>query len=160
MIAGITGHQNLGDALEWVRHALRHEVTQRVITRGLTSLAVGADQLFAEVLATTGIAYEAIIPCQKYEEAFTDDAARDRLHHLLAKSARVKRLPYERPSEEAFLAAGQCIVMRCELLFAVWDGWPARGTGGTGDIIAFAKARRRRWVHINPVERSVREQPC
>jgi hypothetical protein len=32
-------------------------------------------------------------------------------------------------------------VDRSDVLLAVWDGQPARGPGGTGDVVAYARAR-------------------
>lgn len=156
MIVGITGHQNLGDARAWVRQVIAEEVAQRRVARGLTSLATGADQLFAEVLLEIGVPYETLIPCARYEHTFTDAAARTQFQRLLATSVRVEQLPYDNCSEHCFLAAGQRIVIGCELLVAVWNGEPARGLGGTGDIVSFARSRRRSWIHIDPVGRAVR----
>lgn len=155
LIAGITGHQDLGEAGDWVRDVLRAESQRRDVTRGLTSLAVGADQTFAEVMAALGLPYEAIIPCSGYENTFADDPARDRFHRLRAGAAHVEQLPFGEPSERAFMEAGRYIVTHCEMLFAVWNGLPARGLGGTADIVSLAESVGQPWVHINPIDRTV-----
>ena len=67
--------------------------------------------------------------------------------------------PFPGPSEQAFLEAGKYIVTHCELLFAVWNALPARGVGGTADIVMFAKSVNRPWIHIKPGERTVRYVP-
>ena len=41
------------------------------VTQGLTSLAVGADQLFAKQLFERKIPYLAVIPCERYERTFS-----------------------------------------------------------------------------------------
>jgi hypothetical protein len=51
----------------------------------------------------------------------------------------VNELPYPTPTEAAYFAAGKLIVNRCDLLLAVWDGQPAGGLGGTGDIVGYAR---------------------
>jgi hypothetical protein len=51
----------------------------------------------------------------------------------------VTRLDYAEPTEEAFLAAGKSVVDNCQVLIAVWDGKPARGLGGTADIVRYAR---------------------
>jgi len=66
------------------------------------------------------------------------------------------QLPYPGPSEEAFFAAGREIVEHCDLLFAVWDGAPARGLGGTADIVAFAMDRGRKTIQLHRASHSVR----
>jgi hypothetical protein len=42
--------------------------------------------------------------------------------------------------ELAYLAAGVRVVELADVLFAVWDGKPARGTGGTAEIVERAMA--------------------
>ena len=37
-----------------------------------------------------------------------------------------------------------------DLVLAVWDGMPAKGTGGTADIVAFADAHGKEVVQIWP----------
>ena len=58
---------------------------------------------------------------------------------MLKAAHAVTRLDYAEPSEEAFLAAGTSVVDNCEALIAVWDGKPARGLGGTADIVRYAR---------------------
>jgi len=157
VIIGITGHRSLGGpATEaWVRAALTDEIAQRPIHRGLSSLAVGADQLFAEILISAHIEFEAVIPCAGYEATFRDDVERIRFYHLVARAATVHRLPFDAPSEPAFLAAGAWIASHCDLLIAVWNGLPARGIGGTAEVVALAQTQGRRWLHIDPVRRTI-----
>jgi hypothetical protein len=39
---------------------------------------------------------------------------------------------------------------QCDALVAVWDGQPARGRGGTADIVAYARKKRRplAWIKM------------
>ncbi len=41
----------------------------------------------------------------------------------------------------AYRAAGVATLDRSDLLIAIWDGGPSRGTGGTVDVIGTARAR-------------------
>ena len=72
MKIGISGHQNLGsmNVVDWVRAQIKDELTKRDFSSGVSSLAEGADQLFAEVVLTLGKLLEVIIPCHNYESAF------------------------------------------------------------------------------------------
>jgi hypothetical protein len=110
---------------------------------GVSSLAEGADQLFAEHVLAAGGVLEAILPCEGYASSMTAAAGRARFEDLRRAAETVITLPFSRPSEQAFLAAGQALVDRCDHLFAVWDGRPARGLGGTADVVAYARARGR-----------------
>jgi hypothetical protein len=157
VIVGVTGHQNLGDenAVEWIRDALNRQITEHPISRGLSSLALGADQLFVEALRAAQIAYDAVIPCENYESTFADTVTRARYQRLLADAARIHTLPYSSPSEEAFFAAGKWIVLHCDLVIAVWNGKPARGLGGTADVVAFVGAEGKPWIHIDTTKLTI-----
>lgn len=157
MIAGIAGHQNIGDAtaVTWTRSALMDLLGRFPISLGLTSLAVGADQLFAEVLLEKHLPFDAVIPCARYEEAF-ETLSLVYFKDLLSKASSQVVLPYPFPSEEAFWNAGKYIVDHSDLVFAVWDGDAARGLGGTGDVVAYASSVGRKVLHVNPVVRTTR----
>ncbi len=62
-------------------------------------------------------------------------------------------LDFEEPGEEAYMAAGQEIVRLAELMIAVWNGAPAAGLGGTGDVVRHARQSGRKVWHLNPVTR-------
>jgi hypothetical protein len=59
--------------------------------------------------------------------------------------------------EDAYLSAGHRIVDLSEILFAVWNGKPAKGKGGTADVVDYAKQQRRPMIQINPVTRTVQK---
>ena len=110
---------------------------------GVSSLAEGADQLFAAHVLAVGGVLEAIVPCEDYINSLATESGRARYEQLRNAAGRVITLPFPQPSEEAFLAAGQALVDRCDHLFAVWDGRPARGLGGTADVVSYARSRGR-----------------
>ena len=53
----------------------------------------------------------------------------------------MERLPFVESTVQAHLTAGQAVVDRSERLVAVWDGKPARGIGGTADIVSYARQK-------------------
>lgn len=140
---GITGHQRIpADALPYVLAELRallssidDEVT------GVTSLAAGADQLFAGLVLACGGELHAVIPARRYADSFTEPEELERYRDLVARASSVETLEYDEPCEEAYLAAGERVVDLSRRLVAVWDGEPARGKGGTADIVAYAARR-------------------
>ncbi len=110
---------------------------------GLTSLAEGADQIFGFAVLAAGGLLHAIIPSESYEQSFDSSSSRDAYTALRALAGATTILPFSTPDEDAYLAAGHEVVDRCEILVAVWDGKPAAGKGGTGDVVAYARARER-----------------
>lgn len=141
-VVGVTGHQNLtAKSIPHVRRAVRDVLASRSPVVGLTALAEGADQVFAEVVLALGGTVVAVVPAHGYIDTFASREAQDRYLRLLAEAQEVIELPYERPTEEAFFAAGREVVDRSNLLLAVWDGQSAGGLGGTADIVAYARER-------------------
>ena len=137
---GVTGHQQLP---EGVRIHAEQAITELLRDRpppviGLSSLAEGADQIFADVLLRSGGILHAVIPCWGYASTF-DEAGRQNYLRLLGEARSVTTLAYAKPSEQAFDAAGQYIAENCDLLVAIWDGQPARGHGGTADAVEYAR---------------------
>lgn len=154
MSVGVTGHQELPDARmwDWVGSAIDHEIARlpKPLT-GVTCLAVGADQVFARSVLKNGGCLLHVKPFSDYERTFEPKALREYLE--LSKGAVVDVLSVCGSDEDAFFAAGKRVVDRSECLFAIWDGEPARGKGGTADIVAYATKKRVPIVHFNPIQR-------
>jgi hypothetical protein len=141
MALGVTGHQTIPPAVrEFVAVAVRNllrDVESPVAA--FTSLAAGADQLVAKELLRAGGRLHVIVPSRQYEQTFTEEDDLACFRSLLEAADAVTELDYAEPSEEAFLAAGKSVVDNCDRLIAVWDGRPARGLGGTADVVLYAR---------------------
>lgn len=124
---------------------------------GMSSLAAGADQLVARLILDGGGAHVAVLPMPDYERCFASGDALRRFRALRARSE-VVVLPGGGSDEDAFLAAGHYIVEQADVLLAVWDGRPAVGKGGSGDVVAYARSLGRRVIHLDPMRR-VRSGP-
>jgi hypothetical protein len=105
----------------------------------VTSLAVGADQLFAEVVLELGGRIEAVIPFEGYESKFEIGPDREKYQTLLGHATNVTTLAAKSTEEESYFAAGQLVAETADKLLAVWDGKEAEGLGGTADVVAYAK---------------------
>ncbi len=141
---GITGHQKLPPAARsFVDAGIRRLLSVRggPDLHGVTSLAAGADQLFATLVLEWDGALEVIVPAADYESTFTDWEQRAAYYELLRRASSVERLPFSHSSEDAFWAAGRAVADRSDVLVAVWDGRPSRGLGGTGDVVDYAQSR-------------------
>lgn len=141
---GCTGHQNLSaatrrDVAAAIAAVLAADTDEGLV--GLSSLAEGADQLFAFAVLAAGGQLHAVIPSKGYERTFQYGHARTTYNVLLGLAADSNVLAFDAPTEDAFLAAGHEVVDRCDLLLAVWDGLSAGGKGGTADIVAYAQNR-------------------
>jgi hypothetical protein len=137
---GFTGHQGLDcDTAVLVSDAVRAELEGRGPVRGITSLAEGADQIFAREILGQGGSLIAVIPSAGYEATFQTPQALSQYRDLKGSAMEIIELPFTQPAEDAYWAAGRRVVDLADEMFAVWDGMESGGLGGTGDVVAFAR---------------------
>lgn len=138
----VSGHRGLppgtGRLVDQAIRAALARLDRRVT--GLSCLADGADQIFACAVLDHGGQLEAVIPAGEYRMGLPPEshAGYDR---LLARAVRVHRLPFAESNSEAHMAASEFMIDGTDQLWAVWDGQPARGYGGTADVVAYARSK-------------------
>lgn len=158
MKVGLTGHQKLDNLRdwEWVKVEIDKILTSlpSPIT-GITSLAIGADQLFAKAILHHKGSLEVILPFPEYEDTFDESPDRERYQQLLNAASKVNVMQRTGSDEECYFAAGKMVVNEADLLLAVWNGKPAAGLGGTGDVVRYAQQRQKRIIHLNPITHEV-----
>ena len=158
---GVSGHRLLADPAAVA--AAVDRVLDRLCSGGPTpvavsSLAEGADRIVASRVLARGGRLEAVLPlpADDYATDFRDPGSRAEFAALLAAADPVTVVPADAtdPSREASYArAGSAVLDRCDVLLALWDGAPARGRGGTAEVVAAARAAGRR-VEVVTVERA------
>lgn len=154
---GVTGHRALEERVErWVAQQLdglfsylpglpssdsRHGA--------VSSLAIGADQLFAEAALRHGIRLEVVLPFTSFVQDFAEGSERDSYERLLSAAASTTRLPWDERSNGAYLAGGLWVVDHCDLLIAIWNGEKATGIGGTGDVVDYSRDAGKPCIHMH-----------
>jgi hypothetical protein len=136
----ITGHRGLPPGTsQLVEAAIRAEL-RRCSTGDLTGvscLADGADQIFARAVLDLGGRLEVVVPAADYR-AVLPAAGHAVYDELLASATEVFRLSHRSSTSEAFMDASRRMLGYVDRLLAVWDGKPARGFGGTADVVRLA----------------------
>jgi hypothetical protein len=140
---GITGHIKLvNSCVPGIEDAVRNFLTPISETQeivGVSSLAAGADQIFANVVLELGGVLDAIIPATDYRDDIIDDDGVEQFDELLSR-ARTIQYAHNGPSgAAAYLAAGEKMLGAIDQLIAVWDGIDSPYLGGTSDIVARAR---------------------
>jgi hypothetical protein len=141
---GVTGHVILADGTaELVSASLAQQLRPYAGAelRGITCLANGADQLFAQVILALQGTYEVVIPAIDYRQCAVERDNRSAFDELLKRASKVDYMPYDRSGPEAYMAASEELLNRCELLLAVWDGHPSTGLGDTAAVVRSARKR-------------------
>ncbi|WP_123103455.1 hypothetical protein [Acidithiobacillus sulfuriphilus] len=160
IVLGVTGHRDLED-VELVRERLFEQITSLEKAYpftpfvALSSLAEGADRLFARVILDRGIPLYVPLPfaVEEYEKDFPQsvEAFRALCHQAeavftvpLAASVDMQRIGRSPETNEChadrdlqYAMAGIYLAQRAHILFAIWDGKPARGIGGTAQVVNY-----------------------
>jgi len=122
----------------------------------LSNFADGADRIAGWAALDLGWKLDAILPFPRDDFACDFEDASDLTAYfaqLEQVRSQVHLQPARRPGDDetqAYERAGRAILDRCSMLVGVWDKAPARGRGGTAQIIAEAIAREIPVVVVDP----------
>ncbi|TCC59687.1 hypothetical protein E0H73_24005 [Kribbella pittospori] len=147
---GVTGHSQLSERgaelvyRDLVEHVAGYPAEELV---GITCLARGADQLFADAILDRGGRLEIIAPSIDYFDHISDEQQRARCTAFRQRAASVHTLPHAHAGSAAYLAASELLVDRCDRLIAVWDGGDS---SGTADAVAYARSLGREITIVWP----------
>lgn len=143
MQIAITGHRELPvPTVNLVDMAVRQWLAEHTGTAltGLTCLADGADSIFAQAVLDASGSLVVVVPAAEYRDGLPAE------HHptydaLISRAAEVVRLGHRESTSQSHMDASMYMLGRADRLLAVWDGEPARGYGGTADIVEAAEQR-------------------
>jgi hypothetical protein len=139
---GVTGHTNLTElAAQVVYQTLVTVLRRRAIqpVRGVTCLADGADQIFAEALIAAGGTYEVILPADDYRTRAIRPENVSRFDALIRQAVAVSSTRFPESGDRAYAAANAELIGRSDRLVAIWDGRPDSRRGGTAHAVAMAQ---------------------
>jgi hypothetical protein len=156
VFVGFSGHRRLANATRastWIENAL-NEIASRIRGRiaAVSSVASGADTLFAELVVARGLTWLLLlpVPIDEFKDDFTGDPEDWlRVAALLPRARRIRVEPRVEPRARAYLNCGHRTVDTCDVLIAFWDGREAAGAGGTADVVGYARSRGKpvTWIH-------------
>lgn len=143
-VAGFSGHRHVANpegarrAIAAALESLGSELAGEWIA--LSSVAEGSDQLFVQAALQRRLAWHAVLPLP--QEEFARDFSPERwaeAEALLARAEQVRVVAENGSRDDAYLDSGMETVDGCDVLIAWWDGEPARGKGGTAEVVDYAR---------------------
>jgi hypothetical protein len=143
LVVGVTGHRDLPAGAETPLRQCFNEVLDRLQKQHpamplllLSGLAAGADLLAAEEALRRGVAVFACLPMPQteYERDFTDEEL-ERFRRVLPLCRNVVIVGTGDNREQSYVGVADFIAYYCHVLVAFWDGLPARGRGGTAEVV-------------------------
>jgi hypothetical protein len=181
---GVTGHRDLAESDE-LRMAVRSAVERAAAEIGyspadrpftplkltiFSALAEGADRLVVNEVFRwwPGSKLVCVLPVHEndldtYLRDFESDNSREEFQHLCNRawwrvfpgSDDVPHATQQTDRTTGYLWAGEEIARNCDVLIALWDGRPPRGTGGTADLIYRLRERDSRLTDAQPSTREI-----
>ena len=154
-VVGFTGHRRLenekkiAQVLHEVIASIQRDLGREMI--GRSSIASGADTLFAEVWLASNLKWIALLPFPEAE--FRKDFGEvdwKRARALLDRAARVETLSDRAERPAGYLHCGLVTVDGADLMIALWDGKAPRGPGGTAQIVEHARRVQKALILISP----------
>ncbi len=123
----------------------------------ISSLAKGTDRIVASsAINKLNASLEVILPftADDYRKDFKTKADLEEFNELFKKAENnliLQNISFQKYNsrEEGYEHAGSEVADSCEILIAVWDGKPARGRGGTAEIIKYACSVNRLVIWVN-----------
>jgi hypothetical protein len=121
----------------------RHEVDRAGRVRAIprSPCGPGADQVFARAVLDVGGLLHVVIPAARYRDGFEDEDAKRGYDEPMDRATYAEPPDDVESTGEAHMAGGRAVVDRSDLPAAAWDAKPARGHGGTADVVAYARGR-------------------
>lgn len=117
-----------------------------------TPLATGADQIAAICARSSGYFVRALLPFEasEYRKDFADGDELETFDQALAAADEIVALPGQRSDvETAYLVVGESLVQTADVLVAIWDGDPAKGPGGTANVVELALKSATPVIHLH-----------
>ena len=154
-VVGFTGHrrvkheQALAQALREVIATLQRDVGRDLV--GRSSIASGADTLFAEACLASNLKWIAQLPFPEAEfKKDFSEADWKRAKALLDRAERIEISSERAERPRGYLDCGLATVDGADVMVAVWDGKAPRGAGGTAEIVEHARATQKPLILISP----------
>jgi hypothetical protein len=164
---GFTGHRSLPDEVKsraLISGFLREQKAKTpAIVYGASSVAAGADLLFAESCLELEIPLRILLPLPKEEFRKDFDAATWlRAEAVMSKAVSVDVTGDCEIRDQGYYECGVETVQQSQLMIALWDGEPSRGMGGTQEIKEFAQAVGKPviWIHSRTGAMQVLNEPA
>jgi len=152
-IIGVTGHRDIV-----VTNKLKEEIEDFFIDlknkkekiKLLSPLADGADRLVADIyLRVFRDKAHLIVPMPFSKEIYINDFSKDsREEFLNYLKLADKYFEVENSENDNYKSVGVYVVDNSDILLALWDGTFNNKSGGTGDIVKYAKEIGKEIIHF------------
>ncbi|HTX22093.1 MAG TPA: hypothetical protein VMD27_09600 [Candidatus Aquilonibacter sp.] len=161
-VVGFSGHRQLADpkaVADGISNAFERLAANHGPLAAISSAASGADTLFVEEVARRNLPHLIILPFaqNRFQQDFSP-ADWHRILPFIEKATHVEEVAGEESKEGAYMETGIVTADRADVMIFVWDGKPAAGFGGTGDVVDYIRDLGKPLVIIDPATGRISEE--
>jgi hypothetical protein len=152
---GIVGHRVLGgEDVHFYVQSCCHKILSDLKAkypkvRAISAISEGADSIFAQCAVSLNIELESVIPFQDFKADFGDEVAGERYIRLRRCSDFETKVNFSKRSNLAYRRSMQWVVLKSNILIAVWDGRKIGSIGGTWEAISLCEKLNKAMININ-----------
>jgi len=162
IVIGFSGHRKLADpkiVADAIHNIFERLAASRSPLATVSSAASGADTLFVEEAAQRSLPRLIILPfaLNRFQQDF-NPADWQRILPLIESAAHIEEVSGEESNEGAYMEAGIQTADRADVMIVVWNGQPAAGFGGTGDVVNYARKFAKPLFIIDPATGKISEE--
>jgi hypothetical protein len=156
-VIGFSGHRNVSapqETAQGIATLLDSIESKYAPIAAMSSIARGSDLLFVQEVVKRKIPLLLVLPfpISRFQQDF-EPAEWNSAVNFIASAVQVEIVNIFSSDEEAYMETGSRIADRADLMMTAWNGEPAKGLGGTGDVVGYARALRKPLAWFNPVTR-------
>ncbi|MCK4441126.1 MAG: hypothetical protein KAU90_03920 [Sulfurovaceae bacterium] len=150
---GITGHRDIVQTKQLkqdIAKLFKKLQTQNQEVKLLSPLADGADRLVANIyLEIFKEKAKLIVPMPFHQERYMEDFdSKSQAEFLEYLKITKDIIEVENTQGCNYKSVGVFVVDKCDILLALWDGTFNKKSGGTGDIVHYARDKGKEVVHF------------
>jgi len=162
VVFAVSGHRRIQpsqELTELIRQAcdLLRKVYPQATFDITTCLAEGADRVLTiELGAALNASHSVVLPlpAEEYIHDFHSPASILEFNELVRSARHVSAPALSAKRPEAYAAANEKMLSGADGLFAIWDGEPSRGIGGTAAVVEHAREQALPIIWIKPIHQN------
>jgi len=151
---GVTGHRPNGlpggydethPFYTWLRNEIRNKISQLKPSEIITGMALGVDQIVAEIAIELNIPFVAAVPFEGQESKWPQ-SSKEKYDQLLRKAEEVVIVSEDGYAAWKMQKRNEWIVDNSDAILGIWSGLK----GGTGNCLEYAEKKNKTIHRINP----------
>ncbi|MCP4366878.1 MAG: hypothetical protein GY797_02005 [Deltaproteobacteria bacterium] len=154
-IIGIIGHRDLGgEDVDFYVQSCCHKILSELRVKypkikAISAISQGADSIFAQSAISLNIQLESVVPFDDFKSDFAGEISCERYKTLRKSSDFETKVNFSKRSNLAYKKSMEWVVIKSNIVIAVWDGKKIGSIGGTWEAILLCEKLNKTMINID-----------